>query len=181
MNYVLQVVYAIINIGSYALDYFIYQGFVKDYHHTEYIQVSEYTDLAEAVIAFLLLILGLFVEMGKITTDAHKKTWVLILTIIDNLMIIEASIRTGCMTIVSIHIHPGKIDFMGLFTLMIIMYFLLKMTTMMQLIAGLSERIESYKPPVMFSFAPCQMVNQQEEPKRAAVPMFVAPDYFIHE
>ncbi len=168
MNYLMQVIYALLGIGSTVLDYYIYSAFVKDYHHTVYIQVAEYSDIAEGVFCLLLLIIGLLVEMGHVATDASKKTWIIVADIIYTLAFIESAARITAMTFVSIHIHPGKIDFMGLFVVMVILYFLLKLCVIMQQYVGLVDRIQSYKPAAISAFAyiPYRMVGQtQEEPK----------------
>ena len=148
MIYAYQVLYSAICIASTVLDYFIYRAFVRDIHHSLYLDISEYTDIGEGVLSIIMLLIGLIVEMGVIKTNTQKSTWKTIVVIIFVVISLESIARVTAMTIVSIHIHPGKIDFMGLFVMMTLEYYIVKFAAVLQFNMGLLDKIEAIKPSV---------------------------------
>ncbi len=142
MIYTLQILYVAFNIASTVLDYFIYSAFVKEEHHRTYLEVSEYTDYAEAALCVFLAVVGLLAEVGSINTAANKSTWLVVVKLTFAVMFIESVSRIFCMSMAAIHIHPGKLDFMGLFLLILLFYYILKLVLMMQLAMGLIAQID---------------------------------------
>eukprot|EP01022_Parablepharisma_sp_SALTPOND_P033341 TRINITY_DN88515_c0_g1_i1.p1 TRINITY_DN88515_c0_g1~~TRINITY_DN88515_c0_g1_i1.p1 ORF type:complete len:234 (-),score=5.77 TRINITY_DN88515_c0_g1_i1:110-766(-) len=185
MQYVLQIIYAIIGIASTVLDHFIYGAFVKDYHHSIYIDLSQYTDYGEAGVCLILVIIGLFTEMGHFKTDAQKKTWVTVVDVLYTLAFMESVVRATSMTMVAIHVHPGKIDFMGLFVVITIFYFILKLMVIVQLATGLADRIKTYKPPSVFAYIPREFMTREKkivhQAKEEMQPQIMIPQYYIHQ
>eukprot|EP00831_Metopus_contortus_P000206 TRINITY_DN10080_c0_g1_i1.p1 TRINITY_DN10080_c0_g1~~TRINITY_DN10080_c0_g1_i1.p1 ORF type:complete len:200 (-),score=21.96 TRINITY_DN10080_c0_g1_i1:223-822(-) len=145
MLYVLQVLYGLFAVGSTVLDYFIYRAFLPDVHHDRHLIIAEYTDVGEGVLSVLMLLIGMIIEMGLVKTQSGKTTWKVIVNIFWVISMVEALIRILSMTVVSIHIHPGELDFMGLFVVHVLCYYTLKYMVVLQQFIGLLNQIEKIK------------------------------------
>ena len=145
MIYILQVVYAAIGIGSCILDYFIIKAFIPDVHQSAYIYMCEYSEILELVFIIVDLAIGAFVEMAMKWTEKARKAWNDVVILFFWLTAIESLFRIFGATIMSIHVHPGQLDFMGLFVVIVLMYFLLKFAVMLNLTMGLHDTIEKKK------------------------------------
>ena len=152
MIFLLQVVYAAMGIGSVLLDYFIIEAFHPDIHQDVYHYMAEYMEIAELVVILMLVAIGIFVEMGGIKTLRAKTTWEWAIHAFMTISALETLARLVAMTILSIHVQPGKIDFMGLFVVIILFYFVLKFTVVLAHSSGLYDKIESIKPPKEYTY-----------------------------
>ena len=153
MNIVYQLIYAAIGIGLTVLDFYIYKAYVPDVHHSIYIDISTITDSAEGVALFIALLIGVIVESGIIKTHSSKQCFVSICWIMFAAITLESLARITSMTIVSIHVHPGKIDFLGLFVLINMEYFILKYSVIMHHMFGLIDKVNSVVVPSINFFA----------------------------
>ena len=145
MIYILQVVYAAFGMGSAILDYFIIKAFIPDVHQSVYIYMCEYSEIMELVFIIVDLAIGAFVEMAQKWTAKAKKAWEDTVLVFFSLTCVEALFRIFGATIMGIHVHPGQLDFMGLFVVILLMYFLLKFCIMLALTFGLYEAIQVKK------------------------------------
>ena len=167
MIFILQALYAAFGIGLTVLDFYIYQAFIPDIHHSVYIDISTATDKAEGIGILAALVLGLVIEANE-KQDVNLKACLHISAVILYVALsLESLARILSMTIVSIHVHPGKIDFLGLFVVMVLCYFVLKFAIIIQHMSGLLDRINSIKAsPAEFvqiqqdnTYFECEMIN----------------------
>ncbi len=160
MEFILQLLYALIGVGATVLDFYIYQAFEPDVHHSVYITISSYSDKGEGVALFFALIIGFVAESGAIKTASIKTCVATLCTILFVVFIIESLVRVTSMTVVSIHVHPGKLDFMGLFVMLVLLYFTLKFAVVMHHMISLIARINAIVVPTeKVQFVPLQMLQ----------------------
>ena len=145
MRLLIQILYVIMGIGSAVLDYFMIDSFKRDEVHKVYRYLGEYTEIAELVIYLMFLYIGIFVKIGGIKSATAKSTWTNVVTIFMILGVLESLLRLVALTILSIHIHPGKTDFMGLFLMLMILYLVMKYGIMLALGTGLNTTISNVK------------------------------------
>ena len=126
MNILIQIVYFILAAGSCFLDYLMIKAFRVEQHSLWYKYVAEYTEVAELVICFVFLMIGAFLECGLIRTYKSQKDWETIVYIFIYISVPLALIRLFAMTFLCIYVAPGRIDFMGLFLFMVLLYFIMK-------------------------------------------------------
>jgi len=141
MEFIFQALYGLFGIGLTMLDFYIYKAFVPDVHHSVYIDISTMSDKGEGIGILAVIFIGLGVESTLIKNQAQKNFWLGACDFIMAAFIIESIVRAVAMTVVSIHIHPGKLDFLGLFVVLILFYYILKATAVCQHVVGLHDRI----------------------------------------
>ena len=139
----MQLLYAVIGIGSVIINYFIIKVFRPETHQDMYCYIAEYMEIAEFVIILMLLMIGVFVEMGGIKTHAAKNAWNMVTVTFLIMAALESLARIHSMVVLAAHIHPGKIDFMGLFLVMVLMYYILKFCVILAHAMGLHDKIMS--------------------------------------
>lgn len=132
-----------ISLGANVLDYLIVTAFTPESHLELYYYILYYIAIADAVVAVGLVAIGLFVESGGITTADAKTTWGNVVTAVIVITVLYSLARAHSIMVLAIHVQPGKLDFMGLFTMMTMLYFVMRFTVVLAHGTGLHSRIES--------------------------------------
>ena len=138
--------YFAIGLASFGLDYFLINAFRHEHYRIYYRYIAEYTELAELVIYITFLCIAIFISGQTIKEDKDVKDWQFVVDAFMVLATLESLARVFAMTILSIHIHPGKLDFMGLFLFMVLLYCVMKYGAIMAVGSGLRDLIHNSKP-----------------------------------
>ena len=156
------IIYFAIGISTNIFDHFIVRAFHPDVHQDIYHFMADYAVIAEIVVYLMLLAIGIFTECGGIHSIKPKTAWQNAVTVFMTIGILESLARLHSMLVLAGHVHPGKIDFVGLFVVMVVAYHLLQFFALQQMGSGLYDFIESKgKPkPVAFSYEPVVMTPQ---------------------
>jgi len=147
MEIYIQIIYFLMGLASCVLDYFMVTAFHPDYHQDTYRFMAEYAEIAEFVIYLMYLAIGIFAEMGGIHNKKSKTAWMNGVTTFFVIGAIATVARIHSFLMLSIHIHPGKLDFMGVFVVLMILYQLLKFSMLIAYSTGVHDRINSFNPP----------------------------------
>eukprot|EP00826_Nyctotherus_ovalis_P043143 TRINITY_DN4514_c0_g1_i7.p1 TRINITY_DN4514_c0_g1~~TRINITY_DN4514_c0_g1_i7.p1 ORF type:complete len:161 (+),score=30.21 TRINITY_DN4514_c0_g1_i7:191-673(+) len=145
MHLIVQIFFTILGAGSAVLDYFMINCFRRDQVHMIYRYFGEYTEIAELVIYIMLLYISAFVQLGGIKTDLSKSVWRNVTTVFVIIGTLESLARLAALIILSIHIQPGKKDFMGLFLVIMILYLVMKYGLIFALGMGIDDNIKNVK------------------------------------
>ena len=147
MIYILQLVFGILSISTSFLDYKMVETFPPYPHMDVYHYIAEYMEIAECSITIMQIIIGGFVEMQLIKTTQAKSAWGGACNVFLIILYLESFARLISLTVLATHVSPGALDFLGLFVLLIAMYYILKFTLALTHNMGLHDRIQEEKIP----------------------------------
>lgn len=153
MIFILQLIFGAIGLAANLLDHYIVQAFQPDTHQDIYHYMADYIGILESVIIMVLIAIGIFVENGGIKTLKAKVAWGDTVTAFLVITIIHSLARIHSMVVLCIHTHPGKLDFVGLFFLITMMYYVLRFTVVLAHGTGLHAKITAVVIPTEEEYA----------------------------
>lgn len=145
MHIIIQILYFLIGLGSCVLDYFMINYFRYDHYRAYYRYIAEYTEIGDLVVFIIFLLIGIFVECGLVKDIESMDDWTFTVRVFFAFSIILSLFRIFAMTNLAIHVHPGRIDFMGMFLVLVLLYVIMQFGISMGYAQGLIYRIEDLK------------------------------------